>query len=285
MIVDSHCHAWRMWPYDTAVPDASTRGSAPALLYEMDANGVDHAVVVCARIGGGAGGDGFPNADNNDYVAEYARKHPDRLTPWVDVDCSWRDEYHSPGAARRLDEQLERAQAPGFTHYLDSRNDGWLRSDDGREFFRTAADRGVIASLALGSSNWFEDVREVAAENPKLPILIHHLGLTGGTGLAGILGCAAVPNIGVKVSGFHYRSARPWDFPFADVMDDLRQIYSAFGARRMYWGSDFPAGRSAVTYRQSLEVVRSHCDFISGDDLRLILGENLARLLKGTTMA
>jgi hypothetical protein len=34
-----------------------------------------------------------------------------------------------------------------------------------------------------------------------------------------------------------------------------------------------------MTYRQSLEVVRSHCPFLSPDDLAAVLGGTLAELL------
>ena len=36
MIVDSHCHAWTTWPYDTSVPDPQHRGTIERLLFEMD---------------------------------------------------------------------------------------------------------------------------------------------------------------------------------------------------------------------------------------------------------
>ena len=68
MIVDSHCHAWRYWPYQPPVPDPTSRGMVEQLLFEMDRNGVDRAVVVCARID--------HNPDNNDYVAECVRALP-----------------------------------------------------------------------------------------------------------------------------------------------------------------------------------------------------------------
>ena len=50
-ILDSHSHAWRLWPYPPAVPDEDARGAIEQLLYEMDANGVAQALVVCAAIG------------------------------------------------------------------------------------------------------------------------------------------------------------------------------------------------------------------------------------------
>lgn len=62
MIVDSHCHAWTTWPYDTNVPDPQHRGTIERLLFEMDKEGVDKAVLICARID--------HNPDNNQYVFE-----------------------------------------------------------------------------------------------------------------------------------------------------------------------------------------------------------------------
>ena len=102
MLADSHCHAWRHWPYDNSVPDPDYRGSIEALLYEMDTHGVERAAIVCARIGRGSGGSGFGNEDNNAYVSAFARKHPDRISAWVDFDCAWRTEHHQIGAPKRL---------------------------------------------------------------------------------------------------------------------------------------------------------------------------------------
>ena len=50
MIIDSHCHAWATWPYKPPVPDPESRGRVEQLLHEMDVNGVDQAVIVCAQI-------------------------------------------------------------------------------------------------------------------------------------------------------------------------------------------------------------------------------------------
>ena len=285
MLTDSHCHAWRMWPYDKSVPDPQSRGSIETLLYEMDAHNISRASVVCARIGGGAGGDGFENADNNDYVGSFAQKHADRISAWVDVDCMWRSEHHKTGSVDRLKMELERNSAKGFTHYVGPKNDGWLVSEEGREFFSTAAELKVIASLSI-SSPWFADLREIANENPTMPFLIHHMSLPRRDGsnyntsdISELLKCASAPNIGVKISGFNYNSAEDWNFPYLDSIELFKTIYEAFGASRLYWGSDFPASRDKITYTQSLEVVRSHCDFVPDGELALILGDNLDRIL------
>lgn len=283
MIIDVHCHAWRRWPYDTAVPDPQSRGSVEALLWEMDANAVDHAAIVCARIGDGRGGAGFANEDNNDYVLEAQARHPDRLTAWIDVDCVWQREHHTPGVADRLSHALDETGARGFTHYVAAHNDGWLRSDDAAEFFAVAAERNVVASLAIGAP-WFDDLAVLAAANPTLPILLHHLGApASGANRAddvdALRRLARVPSIGVKVSGFNYNSHAPSEYPYPDSVELFREILEAFGDERLYWGSDFPASRDMLTYRQALEVVRTHCAFASEASIARILGSNAQRLL------
>jgi L-fuconolactonase len=279
VLFDSHCHAWTLWPYDTAVPDPTSRGSAEALLWEMDAHGVERAAIVCARIGGGAGGNGFANDDNNAYVARFAETHPDRITSWVDVDSFWRSEHHSEGATERLLQEVDRTGVSGFTHYVDARNDGWLRTEDAARFFRAAADTGLIASLAVTAA-WFDDLRMIAVANPTLPLLIHHLSHPQTPGdVDALIALADLSNVGVKVSGFNYNSPEKWNFPYPASQALFRTIHGAFGAKRLYWGSDFPASRDQLTYRQSIEVLRSHATFLTQVELDDILGDNLSRLV------
>jgi hypothetical protein len=38
-----------------------------------------------------------------------------------------------------------------------------------------------------------------------------------------------------------------------------------------------------MTHRQSLEIVRHHCDFIPPREMKLVLGGNMARLLDGVS--
>ena len=94
MIVDSHCHAWRYWPYEPPVPDPTSRGTVEQLLWEMDQNGVDKAVVI------------WPGSTTTRTTTTTSRmplrRFPDRLYQFADVDCRWWETYHQPGAADRL---------------------------------------------------------------------------------------------------------------------------------------------------------------------------------------
>lgn len=276
MIIDSHCHAWERWPYQPPVPDFHSRARFEQLLFEMDVNGVEQAFLVCAGI--------EHNPEDNEYIAAMTRLYPGRIVQVADVDCSWSDTYHTPGAADRLAQAAERWPMAAFTHYMRGDDDGsWLYSEEGLAFFRVAAERSLIASIAC-SPHHHPAIQKVAEQFPQVPILIHHLGHPGVGNpekLQQVLASARYENIGVKVSGFYYSTQQPfWDFPYHDsIREIVRPLYETFGPRRLYWGSDYPVCRRFMTYRQALECFRSYCEFIPPQEQALILGENLHRLL------
>jgi predicted TIM-barrel fold metal-dependent hydrolase len=252
------------------------------LLWEMDRNGVEKAVLVCARI--------EHNPRNNDYVAECVKKYPDRLIQFADIDCSWTDTYHRPGAAARLAAAAAQYGLKGYTHYLRDDYD-WFESAEGLAFFETTAELGLIASLALGP-RWQPALRKLARRFPSVPFLCHHMaGVRGGrsaaTGketpdadLQEVLQSAAVPNIYLKLSGFHYVSQLSWDYPYPDTSSIVRALYERYGPERLCWGSDYPVVRFHMTYRQALEAFRTHCTFVPEADQEQILGGSLQRLLR-----
>lgn len=277
MIVDAHVHAWKRWPYDAAVPDPATRGSADSLLHEMDAAGVERALVVCAAIGG-------PdlrtaNPANNADVARAVAAHPDRLTALADVDSRWSATYHRPGAADRLERVLAETGASGVSHYLADEVDGWFEDPEGRAFLARIAAAGVPLSLHARPA-WFAALGRALRAVPGVVVLLHHQGHvvpgspTYERDLAALTDLAAVPGVAVKVSGFHYLTDRPWAYPFTGTHAVLRALLTAFGPRRLLWGSDFPVSRPHVTYRQSLELVRE----LTGDDPD-VLGGTALRLI------
>ncbi len=276
MIIDSHCHAWSTWPYQPPVPDPETRGRVEQLLFEMDQNGVEKALVVCAQID--------HNPENNEYVAAACRRYPNRLFQLADVDSRWSPTYHLPGAADRLRQAAARWPLAGFTHYLRAEDDGsWLVEAEGLRFFGAAVELGLLASIHCHPHQQGA-LRALAERLPDLPILLHHLGhprVTEPNDLAEILKSARQPNILVKVSGFYYGTAgAKWDYPLRDTHGMVRAIYEHFGPRRMCWGSDYPVVRQFMTYRQALEAFRTHCDFIPRTDQDWILGHTLAALLE-----
>jgi predicted TIM-barrel fold metal-dependent hydrolase len=276
-ILDSHCHAWRLWPYPPLVPDETTRGSVERLIYEMDVHGVQQAAVVCAGIEN--------NRDNVEYVSFAHDRYRGRIHILADLDCTWHSTYHAAGAADRLRTLADRYPLLGFTHYVTDDNDGWLASDEAKAVFAVAAERNLLVSVAA-SPAWQADLRKIASRYPAVPVLCHHLGgitvagPAAAQGLAEVLASAACPNIMIKVSGFHYASERGWEYPWPRAVAAFRQIFDAYGPHRLCWGSDFPASTRYCTYQQSFEVLRRHCDFLSPADRRTIYGEAFQHLIE-----
>ncbi|HEX4443969.1 MAG TPA: amidohydrolase family protein [Galbitalea sp.] len=276
MIVDAHTHVWPRWPYEPPVPDDETRGSYENLLFQLDAAGVDRAVLVNARI--------TRSEDNNDYGARAVREHPDRFFHVVDLDGRWGPDYHQPGAAGRLRALVDTYRPVGVSHYLAAQNDGWLRSPEGTAFFEVAAEHSLLVNFAAPPV-WMPDLREVARSFPTVPLLVNHLGVVGlhpagiDEALELVLDGGDLPNLLVKVSGYYYGAERPWDFPYADRMQIVRAFYESWGPARMIWASDWPSVLPHMSYRQSLEILREHADFLDPSDLDLILGDTLADIL------
>jgi L-fuconolactonase len=278
-IIDSHCHAWSYWPYRPEVPDPESRPAVEQLLFQMDQCGVDRAAIVCARID--------HNPDNNDYVAECVKRFPERLVQIADVDCSWSPEYHTPGAADRLRTAAERYGLKGFTHYVKGDDDGsWYLSEEGLAFWQVAAERKLIASVAW-PARLQGTLRQVAERFPSVPFLVHHMGSVKAAEPApyplfkDVLESAKLPNIHIKLSGFHHSSGPDdrWEYPYPHCRRLAQGLYEHYGPQRLCWGSDYPVVRTAMTYKQSLEAVRMHCDFIKGDEMEQVLGGNMERLL------
>lgn len=277
MIIDGHCHVWENWPYQPPVPDVATRARAEQLLYEMDAHGVERAVVICARLG--------DNAGNVDYAMEAAARHPGRLIVFPDLESKWLPDYQTPGARDRLERALRRWSFRGFTLYLTEEEDGsWLTSDEGRAFFALAAERRLIASLSV-MPHQAPAVVALAQAFPTLPILLHHFAFVGPrsartpNSLDLVLAAAQCPNVLIKYSGMGNVAAPEHDYPYADLAYIPQRLAAAFGASRMVWGSDYPVSRRHMTYRQTMRMLERYSPF-TPDQLPLVFGGNLARLLE-----
>ena len=67
-------------------------------------------------------------------------------------------------------------------------------------------------------------------------------------------------------------------YPFMWAQEMLRGLYGELGPEKLLWGSDMPCAERSVTYRQSMDYVRSHAEFMSQADKSCFFGANAARL-------
>lgn len=255
MIADSHAHAWPSWPYAPPAHECDT----DALLATLDANGVDRALVVAARLDG--------QANNNDYVLEAARRHPDRLWAAVEVGA-----FFAPrdSSARQLSALLDAGPVACVALFPDPASPGWLAGEAGQAVLAVTERHGLAVSVAAPPP-LHDDVRAAARAWPSIRFMAHHAGMVQPGELESVLSLASEPNVFVKLSGLHYWAGEP------EVL--VGALLAAFGPSRLVWGSDFPAAaRRGVGFTDSLQAARS---LVPVEYHAPVLGDTLAGLLLG----
>jgi predicted TIM-barrel fold metal-dependent hydrolase len=121
-------------------------------------------------------------------------------------------------------------------------------------------------------------VDRVAQQHPRLKLLIDHLGRAGAVkdevafaNLPDLLALAKHPNVAVKATGAPSYSSE--SYPYRNIHTYLRQIYDAFGPRRMFWGTDIT--RMPCTWRQCVTLFTEELPWLSEPDKELIMGRAL----------
>jgi len=103
---------------------------------------------------------------------------------------------------------------------------------------------------------------------------------------ADMLPLLALPNVFFEVGyvlAYEDQSqwGRDYEYPYAADLRLVRSIYEKVGASRLLWASDIPNCYRTCTYRQSLDLVRLHYDFMSPEEIAGVLGNNSYELYCG----
>jgi predicted TIM-barrel fold metal-dependent hydrolase len=124
-------------------------------------------------------------------------------------------------------------------------------------------------------------VDDVAADFPDLTIILAHAGLSAWwQEAAGIASVA--PNVYLDISGWQVMARlRPLEF-----YTTLRSLIGMVGARRILWGSDYPALRlllSEAAWVRAItdppELARQHGITLTDEEVSAMMGDNAAHLL------
>jgi L-fuconolactonase len=236
----------------------------------MDENEVHHAVLVQIR-----------GQYNNDYQFACVERFPDRLVSVVAVDRAVRD------ADRHL-EALKARGARGIRLWASWLDEGGLR------LWRAAAALELPVSCNGSAAEFASDEFSALVQSlPQLPIVIEHFGASTNRDRDGVLddvrrkvlALSRFPNTYMKIHGlgeFATRSmpvAEP--FPFErPIPPRLREIYDAFGADRMMWGSNFPPVSQLEGYRNSLRLPMQEFADVSERERAMIFGGAAMRLYR-----
>lgn len=271
-LVDSHCHLFETGFAGRRHYFPHTDGELRAYAALRESHAIERSLVVAyegksAYIG------------NNDYVARLAAEHS-WITPVAYLSPD------QPPEPDRVDEFLARGFV-GFAVYVLNRDDGEAVAAWPQRVVRHLSRHARVLSLnatpeaagALGN---------VVGRLAPCAVLFSHLGLPGRTSraptrehararLAPLLSLAAHGNVGVKVSGFYAASQAAHNYPHHDTVPYVDTLLDAFGAERLYWGSDFSPCLAWISFEQAVDVTLP--ERLSPDERERIFGGNLRRLL------
>lgn len=117
--------------------------------------------------------------------------------------------------------------------------EAWLDDGTADWFWPVAQDIGLPVMML--PQNWTPKIAHIAADHPRLRLIIDHMGLTtrivreGKTAEAieRTAALAKYPNVFVKVTNAISHSEL--GYPFRDMHPHIRRVVEAFGARRCFW--------------------------------------------------
>jgi L-fuconolactonase len=233
----------------------------------MDRHGVRAATVVAHL--------DAHDPENNERSFRRAAEFPDRFKILANV------HLNRPDARAQVQALIGRPGLAGVSYMPPwEASVEWMNPGP---LWETIAEAGLAVNFKLPAFQ-LPRLRELASHYRETPFMLCHLAHpvmndhTENPHWIEVLRSSDAPNIYVKASGFGYYSRRRWEYPYLDVLPYLRQLAGAYGAGRLMWGSDYPPVLSYMTYRQSLEIVRTHGAFLTETEREEILGGTAARL-------
>jgi predicted TIM-barrel fold metal-dependent hydrolase len=272
MIVDSQVHIWaadapeRPWP-----PGQAARAHLPVpltaedLLQKMDAAGVARAILVPPSWEG----------DRNDVVLAAAHRWPDRFA------AMGRLSLEAPESREEFLPRTRRKGMLGLRFTFHTKEQQKLLTGGAADWLWPAAAAARVP-LMVHPPHSLPLIDTIAARHPDLRLVIDHLGLMrpkvdheAFAHLPELLVLAKRPNIAVKASAVTDYSGEPYPHPI--LQGYLRQVFDAFGPRRMFWGSDITRARHP--YRQMVTLFTEKLPWLGAEDKAWVMGRGLCEWL------
>ncbi len=308
MIIDAHAHimtavngmtasgptgslSWGVvrWGDETVrlMPPFNEETSFPAeaLLAQMDWAGVERAVLLQGPFYGEA----------NAYVASAVEHYPDRFVG------AFAPDPHAPDVRQVYKQcvedyglrilKFELTEPTGLTGLypdlrLNAPEHGWIFEAAERDGLVVTLDLGKIGSRAYQT----EAVAALAERHPNLTFVIAHLAQPP----IGENNNAELDDkwreqilLGRRQNVFFDLSALPAyapdfdEYPYVAARMYIKRAVDLISAEKIMWGTDVPGLLTSGSYRQLLNYVRLHCDFLSEAEMADALGLNALRVYWG----
>lgn len=266
LMIDSHVHVWKT---DPRYPYAKDRKAPPQdftaemLLSLMAANGVARTVIVQV----------IHYRWDNRYLADVLRQYPDKFQGICRVNPE------DPAAPEHLARLTTDEGFRGVRLSPSDKADGdWIRGSLMKPLWRQAADLKVPMTI-LAAPSRMPDLIPWIEQNPELTVVIDHMAdspLNHPDELNKLLALARYPQVYVKIS--HMWSLSQQSYPYPDAAQQVKQVFDAFGAQRLMWGTDWPICLNKLSYAQAVALYRDHLAWLTPKDREQILYKTVQQI-------
>lgn len=123
------------------------------------------------------------------------------------------------------------------------------------------------------------DVEAIIRAFPTMHIAICHVGGAPEPGWEPRALLARAPNVWLDLASLQAPFGPEHEYPYPEEQALIGWVAQEIGTARVMWGTDWPGACRKSTYRQLLDVIRRHCDFLSAEEKEAILGGNALRFV------
>lgn len=265
-----------------AYPPNLTKNEAPPerMVAEMNLAGVDTGVLQCDHVYG----------DLSEYFGEGMKAYPGRF---IGLGQIWEPEADDPARLERLEQAIVEHGNRGLYFSVEPLSvlqldvaitdpmfdDLWGLVQrlnipvfwyiDDRTVDRVDMFQRRVAELDSWAKR-FPDVSSVITHGLVPAAIIHEIGIPDE-----VIRLLERPSMHAEI----LFPAKWPDYPFHGGQKQFQGLRDRVGAEKLLWGTDSPFGTNTwCTYRQALDFIWLHCNFLSLDEKDLILGVNASRL-------
>jgi predicted TIM-barrel fold metal-dependent hydrolase len=224
--------------FDHVAPYVTERPiSAEMMLAAMDEAGVTQSVLVHSTMAYGY---------DNRYAADAAEAYPQRFRSVGSLDIRAAD------AREKLRYWIRERKMNGIRVFTSggtmAEDSDWLADPVTFPFWETAAELDIPVCLQMRAGG-FARIPALRERFPTVRMIIDHLARANAgegppyAGNAALWGLAENPNVYLKLST---NNLREWNAGAGSVRTFLQKCVDLFGARRIAWGSNYPASEGTL---------------------------------------
>jgi predicted TIM-barrel fold metal-dependent hydrolase len=299
LVIDSHTHVWEkfrgqrsgdcpleLMPHGRAkqgdkvfqllppeYPDDAVR--IGVLETYMENNDVDKAVIIQNPCYG----------DQREYVAGIVKDNPGKF-----VGIGLLDPRDKDNIGKEIDTHVKKYGFKGVK--MEVPDTPFILDDPEYDIiWKKVLENNCLVLIDLGwgdgpydYDNNIEKMRNVLKKYPDIKIVLPHLGVSRlwdeeqKYPFPKLQNTLSLLEINQENLWFDSSAIGEWDehgeYPYPRSQEIIKSVKERWGMDRIMWGTDFPTHLTVATYKQYLDFIIKHCDFLTQDDLEILLGKN-----------